>query len=204
MRALKRIGWGMAALLVLLVAAFLSLVRITVEPAQVQSQVAEAPTVLPDSTLGYGARVQTGDRVALIIPVGAVPASQLSDTWGQSRGGGAREHHAIDIMAPLGTPVLAAASGSVEKLFDSVNGGRTIYVRTLDGATVHYYAHLDTIGVAEGQRVRQGDAIGTVGNTGSAAGGAPHLHFEIKAIRAGERWWQGTNINPYPLLAQSR
>ncbi|RYD67848.1 MAG: M23 family metallopeptidase [Sphingomonadales bacterium] len=203
MRALKRIGWGMAVLLLVLAAGFLSLVRITVQPAQFQSQVAEAPTVLPDSSLGYGGRVQPGDRVALIIPVGAVQANQLSDTWGQSRGGGTREHHAIDIMAPRGTPVLAAASGTVEKLFDSVNGGRTIYIRTRDGATVHYYAHLDTIGVAEGQRVDQGDAIATVGNTGSAASGAPHLHFEIKAMQTGQRWWQGTNVNPYPLLARS-
>lgn len=196
MRALKRIGWGAGALLLLLVAGFLSLVRVTVQPAQVQGQIAETRAESPG--------MQPGDRVALLLPVAGIRSAQLSDTWGQSRGGGTREHHAIDIMAPLGTPVLAAASGTVEKLFDSTNGGRTVYVRTLDNATVHYYAHLDTIGVAEKQRVRQGDAIATVGNTGSAAGGAPHLHFEIKAMQPGERWWQGTNINPYPLLAQAR
>ena len=130
------------------------------------------------------------------------PAAQLTDTWGQSRGGGTREHHAIDIMAPLGTLVLAAASGVVEKIFESGAGGHTIYVRTHDGRTVHYYAHLDSYGVREGQAVQQGQPIGRVGNTGSAAGGPTHLHFEIKTLQPGERWWQGANVNPYPLLAR--
>jgi len=194
----KRIGWGMGGLLVLLAIAFLSLVRITVQPAAAplaQPVLAEEPQAAPPP----GA----GDPVALIIPVEGVSARQLSDTWGQSRGGGSREHHAIDIMAARGTPVLAAASGTVEKIFESVNGGHTIYVRTRDRSVVHYYAHLDTYLVAEKQAVRQGERIATVGNTGSAAGGAPHLHFEIKLMQPGEGWWQGQNINPYPLLRDS-
>jgi murein DD-endopeptidase MepM/ murein hydrolase activator NlpD len=194
----KRIGWGMTALLVLLAAGFLSLVRITVNaptPPTAQAPIALEAQAPPAAS--------TGDSVPLIIPVEGVAARQLSDTWGQSRGNGTREHHAIDIMAARGTRVLAAASGTVEKIFESVNGGHTIYLRTRDGATIHYYAHLDTYLVAEKQAVRQGEAIATVGNTGSAAGGAPHLHFEIKVMQPGEGWWQGTNLNPYPLLAQA-
>lgn len=137
----------------------------------------------------------------LVIPVQGVPAAALHSNWGEPRGDGTRMHHAIDILAPKGTPVLAAASGTVEKQFESDLGGHTLYIRTPDGATVHYYAHLDTIGVAEGTAVRQGQPIATVGTSGSADGGAPHLHFEVKRMAPGEGWWQGTNIDPYPLLA---
>lgn len=190
----KRIGWGIGALLLLLALAFLSLVRITAQPASPPvSQSAAAEPAAP-------AVAANGDPVALIIPVEGVAARQLSDTWGQSRGGGAREHHAIDIMAAKGAPVLAAASGTVEKIFESGNGGHTIYVRTRDRSAIHYYAHLDSYLVAEKQAVRQGERIAMVGNTGSAQGGAPHLHFEIKLMQPGEGWWQGQNINPYPLL----
>ncbi len=194
----KRMGRGLAAALLLLAAAFASMVRITIN--------APAPSAAPATAESPAAppATQAGDRVPLIIPVQGVQPRQLSDTWGQSRGGGQREHHAIDIMAPKGTPVLAAASGTVEKIFESVNGGHTIYVRTRDGATIHYYAHLDTYLVAEKEAVRQGEPIATVGNTGSAAGGAPHLHFEIKTMLPGEGWWQGTNVNPYPLLRAIR
>jgi murein DD-endopeptidase MepM/ murein hydrolase activator NlpD len=186
----KRFGWGLGLFLLLLAAAFASMVRIRFDPpAQAVSEQPAAPGVAETS---------------LIIPVQGVRADQLSDTWGESRGGGMRAHHAIDILAPKGTPVLAAAGGTVEKIFESVNGGHTIYVRTLDGGTIHYYAHLDSYGVTEKQVVQQGQQIATVGNSGSAAGGAPHLHFEIKLMRAGEAWWQGTNVNPYPLLARVR
>ena len=191
---LKRLGWGAAAVALLLFAAVASLVRITISPADQARQLSAAPPIVSDPQNRI-------DPASLIIPVAGVRSRQLSDTWGQSRGGGLREHHAIDIMAPRGTPVIAAAAGTVEKLFESVNGGHTVYVRTMDGRTIHYYAHLDSYGVAEGQNVRQGQQIATVGNTGSAANGAPHLHFEIKTMLPGERWWKGTNVNPYPLLA---
>lgn len=140
-------------------------------------------------------------RSGLVIPVQGVAAAALHDDWGQPRGDGDRVHHAIDILAPKGTPVLAAAAGRVEKQFESGLGGHTLYVRTPDGGTVHYYAHLDTIAVPEGAIVRQGQPIATVGDSGSAAGGPPHLHFEVKRMGPGEGWWQGTNVDPYPLLA---
>lgn len=139
---------------------------------------------------------------ALIIPVQGVRADQLVDTYTQSRGGGMRVHNAIDIMAPRGTPVLAATGGLVEKLFLSKNGGITIYVRSPDRRTMYYYAHLDRYapGLAERQTVRQGQLIGFVGSTGDASPDAPHLHFAVNVMQPQEGWWQGQPVNPYPLL----
>lgn len=140
---------------------------------------------------------------ALVVPVSGVAPGQLADTWGQARAGGVREHHALDIPAPRGTPVIAAAGGTVEKLFESGNGGHTAYVRRADPRWIDYYAHLDgyATDLREGVAVRQGQPLGIVGSTGDADPAAPHLHYEIKRMGPGEKWWQGTNIDPYPLLA---
>ena len=137
------------------------------------------------------------------IPVAGVKAGELQDTYTQSRSGGARVHNAIDIMAPNGTPVIAAAPGTVEKLYNSQGGGGiTAYVRSPDGKWMYYYAHLQAYapGLREGQVVKQGDAIGTVGATGNANPAGPHLHFAINRMAEGEKWYDGTPINPYPLL----
>jgi peptidoglycan LD-endopeptidase LytH len=139
----------------------------------------------------------------LAIPVAGVKQKDLLDTFTQARAGG-RVHDAIDIMAPEGTPVLAATPGTVEKLFFSNGGGgNTIYVRSDDGKWMYYYAHLASYapGLAEGQKVRQGQVIGRVGHTGNASPEGPHLHFAINKMEAGQHWWQGDPINPYPLLA---
>ena len=139
---------------------------------------------------------------APVIPVAGVRPDQLVDTWGQSRADGAREHHAIDIPAARGTPVIAAAAGTVEKLFESKDGGHTVYVRRADPAWIDYYAHLDSYApdLREGVAVRQGQPIGTVGSTGDASPEAPHLHYEIKRMAAGDKWYEGVDVNPYPIL----
>jgi len=139
---------------------------------------------------------------APIIPVVGVRAGQLADTWGQARADGMREHHAIDIMAPRGTAVVAAMPGTVEKLFESKDGGHTVYIRRADPAWIDYYAHLDSYApdLREGVAVRQGQPIGTVGSTGDASPEAPHLHYEIKRMAAGQKWYEGREINPYPIL----
>lgn len=145
---------------------------------------------------------EAGVQGPLVVPVEGVRREQLTDTWGQSRADGARAHEAIDIMARRGTPVLAAAAGTVEKLFVSVRGGTTIYVRSPDRRTIYYYAHLDGYarGLAERQQVRAGQVIAFVGSTGDASPDAPHLHFGMSTARPDEGWWQGQAINPYPLL----
>jgi murein DD-endopeptidase MepM/ murein hydrolase activator NlpD len=139
----------------------------------------------------------------LAIPVVGIKGEELQDTYTQSRAGGARVHNAIDIMAPHGTPVVAAAPGTVEKLFFSQGGGGiTAYVRSPDRKWIFYYAHLQDYapGLKEGQAVKQGDPIGRVGSTGNANPAGPHLHFAIHRMAEGDSWHEGTAINPYPLL----
>lgn len=139
----------------------------------------------------------------LLIPVAGIRASQLSDTYDDRRGA-TRPHEALDIMAPRGTPVLAAADGKIVKLFDSKPGGLTIYQFDPDETLAYYYAHLDRYapGIAAGVLVKQGELIGYVGSSGNASPEGPHLHFAIFRLGAEKNWWQGTPINPYPLLAR--
>ena len=132
----------------------------------------------------------------LVVPVIGVHPADLSDTFTQSRESGARRHDAIDIPAPRGTQIVAAAPGRIEKLFTSEPGGMTIYVRSPDGKWVYYYAHLDAYrpGLAEGEQLSTGDWIGNVGSTGNADPAAPHLHFAINRMQPGDSWYQGVPV----------
>ena len=137
----------------------------------------------------------------LIIPVTGVRPEQLQDTFTDARSEG-RVHDAIDIMAPAGTPVVAASDGEIVRLFQSDRGGTTIYQLSPDKKLVFYYAHLQRYadGLVAGKFARQGEVIGYVGDTGNAGAGNYHLHFSIAVVADPKRYWEGTNINPYPLL----
>lgn len=139
--------------------------------------------------------------VDLIIPVTGVGSNQLKDSFAETRGIG-RSHRAIDILAPRGTPVVAAVDGTIRKLFDSRAGGITIYQFDRAEQKVYYYAHLDRYadGLREGAFVAQGTVIGYVGTTGNAPPGTPHLHFAIEVLPPTKEWWKGEPVNPYPLL----
>lgn len=141
----------------------------------------------------------------LLIPVAGIAASQLTDTFNDTRGG-TRRHEALDIMASRGTPVLAASDGKVAKLFTSVPGGLTIYEFDPTATYAFYYAHLDRYSpdLIEGKALKRGDVIGYVGSTGDASPDAPHLHFAIFELGPEKQWWKGTPINPYPVLAAPR
>ena len=140
-------------------------------------------------------------QLHLIIPVAGVQPNQLLDTFDDSRSEG-RVHDAIDIMAPANTPVLAASDGKIVKLFQSDRGGTTIYQLSPDEKMIFYYAHLAGYAdnLSEGSFVRQGDVIAYVGDTGNAGPGNYHLHFSIALVSDPKRYWEGTNINPYPML----
>lgn len=138
------------------------------------------------------------------IPVEGVAPGELTDSFLDARGAdGRRAHEGIDIMAPAGTEVLAAADGTVEKLFVSDRGGNTIYVRSPDRQRIHYYAHLGEYaeGLSEGDSVDAGRVLGTIGSSGTADADGPHLHFGIFETTEGAEWWEpATPVNPYPLL----
>ena len=136
----------------------------------------------------------------MIIPVAGVDRSAIRDMFDEVRGN--RPHEAIDIMAPRGTPVIAADDGVVKKLFTSVPGGLTVYEFDPDERFCYYYAHLDgyAAGLHEGQVLRRGEVLGYVGTTGNAPKNAPHLHFALIRLDPDRRWWKGTYVNPYPLL----
>ncbi len=140
-------------------------------------------------------------QLSLVIPVMGVRADQLIDTFADARSEG-RVHDAIDIPAAAGTPVVAAIDGEIARLFQSERGGTTIYQLSPDKKLIFYYAHLQRYadGVVAGKYVRQGEVIAYVGDTGNAGAGNYHLHFSIAALADPKRYWEGTNINPYPLL----
>jgi murein DD-endopeptidase MepM/ murein hydrolase activator NlpD len=153
------------------------------------------------NTTSNAPTVTSSSSARLIIPVAGVQPEQLRDTFSEARSEG-RVHDAIDILAPRGTPVIAAADGPIVKLFHSERGGTTIYQLSTDGKFVYYYAHLERYAesLAEGHFAKQGETIAYVGDTGNAGPGNYHLHFSIAEISNPKDFWHGVNINPYPLL----
>jgi hypothetical protein len=139
-------------------------------------------------------------RTPIIIPVAGIRPENLKDNFADARAG--HVHDALDIMAPRGTPVLAAVDGTVRKLFTSRAGGITIYESDTADEMMYYYAHLDHYAsdLVEGKVLRRGDVIGYVGTTGNAPRNSPHLHFAISVLPPTKEWWKGEPINPYPIL----
>ena len=128
----------------------------------------------------------------LPIPVKGVQGAELRDTWGAARSSG-RQHQGIDIFAERGTAIYSTTPAVVQRIRDSGLGGKAVWLLGPAG-TRHYYAHLDQFAkIRVGDRLRAGDRIGTVGNTGNARGGRPHLHYEIHLAGRGA-------VNPYPYL----
>jgi len=138
-------------------------------------------------------------RRTLIIPVEGVGVAALHDTWGVARSEG-RRHEGIDIMAPRGARVFAAADGTIVRFFVSPRGGMTIDETDKTGGWIYSYAHLDSRapGLAEGDSVVKGQVIGFVGATGNAT--TPHLHFEIQERGPERQGWRATPVNPLPYL----
>lgn len=114
------------------------------------------------------------------------PGSEFIDSYGFARSGG-RRHKGVDMMAPHGTPVLAPVAGAVRHS-NSVLGGLGFYLVDADG-NEYFGSHLASL--TETGFVEAGDLLGTVGSTGNASPGGPHLHFEVSLAGRG-------NVNPYP------
>ena len=133
-------------------------------------------------------------------PIRGLALANLRDTFDEIHSG--QRHEAIDILEPRGTPVRAAVSGTIRKLFLSKPGGNTIYQFDETGVYCYYYAHLDGYveGLREGMPVSSGEVIGFVGSTGNADSRTPHLHFAIFELGPARLWWQGKAVDPYPGL----
>jgi murein DD-endopeptidase MepM/ murein hydrolase activator NlpD len=178
---------------------------VSIEPTK---KAAEPPPDLPPPTPAPSAApILMADPTAdlddrdLELPVQGATKDALRSSFDEVRGG-TRRHEAIDILAPMNTPVLAVEEGTIAKLFRSDAGGITIYQFDPSSTYVYYYAHLDhyAAGLAEKQRIRRGQVIGYVGVTGNAPKNTPHLHFAIFKLTAEKKWWQGTPIDPYHVL----
>jgi murein DD-endopeptidase MepM/ murein hydrolase activator NlpD len=105
-----------------------------------------------------------------------------------------RPHKGIDLAAPRGSAVMASHDGTVIYTGSGFKGyGKMIMIESNTETGTGFaslYGHLDKIVVFEGKKVRQGEVIGALGNTGRSSG--PHLHFEIRKLNG--------PIDPLPLL----
>jgi murein DD-endopeptidase MepM/ murein hydrolase activator NlpD len=170
---------------------------------------------VPDRTAGPGAPAPVAPRSApiaepiseedfayfdvhpMMVPVDGVEPRTLRDTFHEARDGG-RTHNAQDILAPRGTPVLAAIPGEVARMSQNSLGGITLYLTDSEKRYVYYYAHLDHYSdqVTVGLKVVEGTVIGYVGTTGNAPPDTPHLHFQAMRIRPGQHdWWNGIPVD---------
>lgn len=113
------------------------------------------------------------------FPVAGKGNDAIQSFWGNERDGGKRNHEGIDIFAPKGTPVVAVTEGSISDTGNRGLGGKQVWLRSGLFGNSLYYAHLDSIAVNSGDKVKVGDTLGFVGNTGNAKFTPPHLHFGI-------------------------
>lgn len=115
----------------------------------------------------------------LMTPVKGASNKSIGSYFGDPRDGGKRKHEGIDIFAPRGTPVIAPTAGIITRVGTSNLGGKTIWMSDLKRGHSYYFAHLDSQIVKAGMKVKQGDVLGTVGNTGNAQYTPSHLHFGV-------------------------
>lgn len=127
------------------------------------------------------------------FPVAEKGNAAIQSFWGANRDGGKRSHEGLDIFADRGTPVLAASDGRISSTGNRGLGGKQVWQRSGIFGNALYYAHLDSIIATVGQRVKIGDTLGLVGNTGNARTTSPHLHFGIYQRGRGA-------VNPLPYI----
>jgi murein DD-endopeptidase MepM/ murein hydrolase activator NlpD len=138
------------------------------------------------------------------IPLEAFDRAKFRDTFFAKRGR-QKKHHAIDLPAPRGTPVLAVTDGVVERLGRDKRGGKVVYLRDATGRYTFFYAHLakHEKSLRPGDHVVKGQRLGDVGATGHVIGG-PHLHFAIFRDEDAVSGGRALVVNPYlvfsPLL----
>ncbi len=115
----------------------------------------------------------------LLNPVKGASNKSIGSFYGDPRDGGKRKHEGVDIFAPKGTLVVAPTDGVITSVGNSPLGGKTVWMNDVKRGHSYYFAHLDSQIVRSGKKVKQGDAIGLVGNTGNAKNTPSHLHFGV-------------------------
>jgi murein DD-endopeptidase MepM/ murein hydrolase activator NlpD len=133
----------------------------------------------------------------LMVPVAGVSPRDLRDSFNEARDNG-RTHRATDILAPRGTPVIAAIDGEVVSITQNAAGGNTVYLTDAERRYIYYYAHMDRYSdqILHAVRVKQGFVLGYVGTTGNAPPNTPHLHFQVMRVNPGQQdWWSGTPVD---------
>jgi lipoprotein-anchoring transpeptidase ErfK/SrfK len=162
-------------------------------------------TALNTEASGNGDATANGDPVDelrhkhLRLPIDGTKPEAMKGEFTERRQGGDHGHEAVDILAPRGTPVHAVDNGTIAKLFQSKQGGKTIYQFDETGRFCYYYAHLQRYAedLREGRPVNAGDVIGYVGTSGNAPPNTPHLHFAVFELTPEWKWWKGRPIDPY-------
>ena len=152
--------------------------------------------VQPELLRSGGYTITLSAEPTLAFPVSGRDSKAVKSFFGADRDAGARRHHGIDIFAPRGTPVLAAARGTVRSVSPNNLGGNVVWLSDYERGQTLYYAHLDRHHVVAGQSVEIGDTLGFVGNTGNARSTPPHLHFGVYRRGQGPR-------DPYPYVYRS-
>ncbi|MCG8477841.1 MAG: M23 family metallopeptidase [Spirochaetales bacterium] len=135
--------------------------------------------VQPELLRGGRFRIRITETASLAFPVEGAGPEDIWSFFGDPRDGGARLHHGVDIFAPRGTPLLATGDATVVRVGQRDRGGNIVVLRDEARDLMIYYAHLEEYLVRRGARVRAGDIVGTMGNTGNAVTTPPHLHIGL-------------------------
>lgn len=137
----------------------------------------------------YGEQSERLSRIPSIIPVRGLVGSGFG--WRRDPFTGRRQYHrGLDVSAPEGTPIHAPADGIIVKTETNGGYGKVIYISHGDGLVTRY-GHVSAYKARPGQRVRRGDVVALVGNTGRST--APHLHYEVLL--------QGKPVNPMKFIS---
>ena len=173
-------------------------------PAPKAATVVAVPVPAAPSAAGASDAEYLLDR-HLLLPVAGADMAKVADSFEDGRDGD-RTHHAIDILAPRGTPILAADDGKVLRMSSNSLGGITMYTVDPANRLVYYYAHMDHYNdaMSPGRAITRGDTLGYVGTTGNAPKDTPHLHFQIMRWPADGKYWNGEPIDPFELLGGIR
>ncbi|GAB3361172.1 M23 family metallopeptidase [Modestobacter lapidis] len=154
--------------------------------AEAQRRADAAAAAAASRAVTAGSRSTTASSAGYVRPTSGRITSCFGARWGVT-------HFGVDIAAPVGTPVYAATSGTVQRAGAATGFGLAVYIRGDDGA-ITVYGHVNEYYVSVGERVSAGEQIAEVGNRGQSTG--PHLHFEV---HPGGGMYSG-QVNPVPWL----